>query len=133
MRAQQRSPRPRSAALADPRYDSVVCAAVNAFDRGTEEVILALEQVAAEGVKPLIGVFLDFHPPLGSDRRARLAWIFAEVRRLSGCHSGARISDGICASGALKTPVPSRCWRWTRRRHDGWSIGSSPSSRMVAS
>ena len=55
------------AALADPRYDSVVCAAVNAFDRGTEEVILALEQVAAEGVKPLIGVFLDFHPPLGSD------------------------------------------------------------------
>jgi acyl-CoA synthetase (NDP forming)/RimJ/RimL family protein N-acetyltransferase len=55
------------AALADPRYDSVVCAAVNAFDRGTEEVILALEQVAAEGVKPLIGVFLDFHPPLGSN------------------------------------------------------------------
>jgi acyl-CoA synthetase (NDP forming)/RimJ/RimL family protein N-acetyltransferase len=55
------------AALADPRYDSVVSAAVNAFDRGTEEVILALEQVAAEGVKPLIGVFLDFHPPLGSD------------------------------------------------------------------
>ena len=30
------------AALADPRYDSVVCAAVNAFGRGTEEVILAL-------------------------------------------------------------------------------------------
>ncbi len=56
-----------SAALGDPRYDSVVCAAVNAFDRGTEEVILALERVAAEGVKPLVGVFLDFHPPLGSN------------------------------------------------------------------
>jgi acyl-CoA synthetase (NDP forming)/RimJ/RimL family protein N-acetyltransferase len=55
------------AALADSRYDSVVCAAVNAFDRGTEEVILALEQVAVEGVKPLVGVFLDFHPPLGSN------------------------------------------------------------------
>ena len=54
------------AALEDPRYDSVVCAAVNAFDRGTEEVMLALEQVAAEGVKPLVGVFLDFHPPLES-------------------------------------------------------------------
>jgi len=53
-------------ALADHRYDSVVCAAVNAFDDGTEEVILALEQVAAEAAKPLVGVFLDFHPPLGS-------------------------------------------------------------------
>jgi acyl-CoA synthetase (NDP forming) len=50
--------------LADQRYDSVVCAAVNAFDQGTEEIILALENVAAEATKPLIGVFLDFHPPL---------------------------------------------------------------------
>ena len=54
------------AALADQRYDSVVCAAVNAFDEGTEEIILALENVAAEASKPLIGVFLDFHPPLMS-------------------------------------------------------------------
>ena len=54
------------AALADQRYDSVVCAAVNAFDEGTEEIILALEDVAAEASKPLIGVFLDFHPPLMS-------------------------------------------------------------------
>ena len=53
-------------ALADQRYDSVVCAAVNAFDEGTEEIILALENVAAEATKPLIGVFLDFHPPLMS-------------------------------------------------------------------
>ena len=51
-------------ALADQRYDSVVCAAVNVFDQGTGEIILALESVAAESMKPLIGVFLDFHPPL---------------------------------------------------------------------
>ena len=29
-------------ALADPRYDSVVCASVNAFDKGTKDVILAI-------------------------------------------------------------------------------------------
>jgi acyl-CoA synthetase (NDP forming)/RimJ/RimL family protein N-acetyltransferase len=51
-------------ALADHRYDSVVCAAVNAFDQGTEDIILALENAAAHATKPLIGVFLDFHPPL---------------------------------------------------------------------
>jgi acyl-CoA synthetase (NDP forming)/RimJ/RimL family protein N-acetyltransferase len=51
-------------ALADQRYDSVVCAAVNAFDEGTAEIILALENVAAEASKPLMGVFLDFHSPL---------------------------------------------------------------------
>jgi acyl-CoA synthetase (NDP forming) len=55
-------------ALADRRYDSVVCAAVNAFEQGTEEIILALEDVAAEAAKPLIGVFLDFHPPLLNSR-----------------------------------------------------------------
>jgi acyl-CoA synthetase (NDP forming) len=53
-------------ALADRRYDSVVCAAVNAFEPGTEDVILALEHVAAEATKPLVGAFLDFHPPLMS-------------------------------------------------------------------
>jgi acyl-CoA synthetase (NDP forming)/RimJ/RimL family protein N-acetyltransferase len=53
-------------ALADQRYDSVVCAAVNVFDQGTGDIILALESVAAESMKPLIGVFLDFHPPLMS-------------------------------------------------------------------
>jgi acyl-CoA synthetase (NDP forming)/RimJ/RimL family protein N-acetyltransferase len=57
-------------ALADGRYDSVVCAAVNVFDRGTEDVILALEQVATEATKPLVGVFLDFHPPVQSSREA---------------------------------------------------------------
>jgi acyl-CoA synthetase (NDP forming) len=51
-------------AQADQRYDSVVCGAVNAFDQGTEEIILALQNVAVEATKPLIGVFLDFHPPL---------------------------------------------------------------------
>jgi acyl-CoA synthetase (NDP forming)/RimJ/RimL family protein N-acetyltransferase len=55
------------AALADQRYDSVVCAAVNAFDQGTEDIILALENAAAEATKPLVGVFLDFHPPLLSN------------------------------------------------------------------
>lgn len=54
------------AALADPRYDSVVCAAVNAFGQGTEDVILGLEQVAADASKPLLGAFLDFHPPVTS-------------------------------------------------------------------
>ena len=53
-------------ALTDRRYDSVVCAAVNAFGQGTEKIILALENVASEATKPLIGVFLDFHPPLMS-------------------------------------------------------------------
>ncbi|HEV2927165.1 MAG TPA: acetate--CoA ligase family protein, partial [Propionibacteriaceae bacterium] len=54
-------------ALADPAYNSVVCAAVNVFDQGTEDVIEALEDVAAEAGKPLVGVFMDFHPPLTSD------------------------------------------------------------------
>jgi acyl-CoA synthetase (NDP forming)/RimJ/RimL family protein N-acetyltransferase len=53
-------------ALSDQRYDSVVCAAANAFDQGTDEIILALEELASEATKPLIGVFLDFHPPLMS-------------------------------------------------------------------
>jgi acyl-CoA synthetase (NDP forming)/RimJ/RimL family protein N-acetyltransferase len=53
-------------ALVDQRYDSVVCAAANAFDQGTDEIILALENLASEATKPLIGVFLDFHPPLMS-------------------------------------------------------------------
>jgi len=53
-------------ALADSRYDSVVCAAVNAFSEGTEDVLLALEDVAGRATKPLVGVFLDFHSPLGS-------------------------------------------------------------------
>jgi acyl-CoA synthetase (NDP forming) len=57
-------------ALADQRYDSVVCAAVNAFGQGTEDTILTLENAAAEATKPLVGVFLDFHPPLPSSGEA---------------------------------------------------------------
>jgi acyl-CoA synthetase (NDP forming)/RimJ/RimL family protein N-acetyltransferase len=53
-------------ALADQRYDSVVCAAVNAFNQGTDNIIVTLEDVAAEATKPLIGVFLDFQPSLQS-------------------------------------------------------------------
>jgi acyl-CoA synthetase (NDP forming)/GNAT superfamily N-acetyltransferase len=49
--------------LADGHYDSVLCAAVNVYDKGTEEVIRALEAVATDTAKPLVGVFLDFHPP----------------------------------------------------------------------
>ena len=51
------------------------CAAVNVFDAGTEDVILALEEVAAGAAKPLVGVFLDFHPPLmsGGDQTTRAA------------------------------------------------------------
>ncbi|SDS40818.1 Acyl-CoA synthetase (NDP forming) [Friedmanniella luteola] len=52
------------AALADPRTNSVVCAAVNVYEEGTEDVITALDQIAGEGDKPLVGVFLDFHPPM---------------------------------------------------------------------
>ena len=48
-------------ALADPGCDSVVCAAVNVFSEGTEDVIEALEDVSATATKPLAGVFLDFH------------------------------------------------------------------------
>ncbi len=50
-------------ALADPTCDSVVCAAVNVYEEGTECVIDALEHVAATSTKPLVGVFLDFHDP----------------------------------------------------------------------
>ncbi|HET9871401.1 MAG TPA: GNAT family N-acetyltransferase [Propionibacteriaceae bacterium] len=47
-------------ALADGRTDSVVCAAVAVFDKGTEEVRDALEDLAARAAKPVVGVFLDF-------------------------------------------------------------------------
>nr|WP_294696012.1 GNAT family N-acetyltransferase [uncultured Friedmanniella sp.] len=52
------------AALADPGCDSVVCAAVNVYEEGTEDVITALDEIAGNGDKPLVGVFLDFHPPM---------------------------------------------------------------------
>ena len=57
-------------ALADPACDSVVCAAVNVYDQGTEDVIMALDEVAVGATKPLIGVFLDFHAPLMSNGSA---------------------------------------------------------------
>lgn len=55
------------AALADPGCDSVVCAAVNVYEGGTEDVIVALDGIAGEADKPLVGVFLDFHPPMRRD------------------------------------------------------------------
>ncbi len=51
-------------ALGDPGCDSVVCAAVNVYEEGTEDVIAALDAIAGQTAKPLVGVFLDFHPPL---------------------------------------------------------------------
>ncbi len=42
-------------------FDSVVCAAVRAFDGGPGPVRDALEEVAADTTKPLIGVILGFH------------------------------------------------------------------------
>ena len=51
------------AALADPGCDSVVCAAVNVYDQGNQDVIAALSEVASGAPKPLLGVFLDFHQP----------------------------------------------------------------------
>ncbi|HYP46195.1 MAG TPA: GNAT family N-acetyltransferase [Propionibacteriaceae bacterium] len=55
-------------ALADPRSDSVVCAVVGVFDSGTEEAHAALEQVAADATKPVVGVFLDFQRTDDEDR-----------------------------------------------------------------
>jgi len=52
------------AALAEPSCDSVVCAAVNVYEEGTGDVIEALDTIAGEATKPLVGVFLDFHPPM---------------------------------------------------------------------
>jgi acyl-CoA synthetase (NDP forming) len=59
-------------ALADPSCDSVVCAAVNVYEEGTEEVIAGLDAIAGKADKPLIGVFLDFHPPLRRESEADL-------------------------------------------------------------
>ncbi len=56
-------------ALADPKVNSVVCAAVNVFDQGTEEVMDGLELVSASATKPLLGVFLDFLPPVSREDR----------------------------------------------------------------
>jgi acyl-CoA synthetase (NDP forming) len=48
-------------ALADANVDSVVCAVVGVFETGTEEAHAALEKVAGDATKPVVGVFLDFH------------------------------------------------------------------------
>jgi acyl-CoA synthetase (NDP forming) len=50
-----------SSALAEEQVDSVVCAVVGVFESGTEAAHEALEKVAADSTKPVIGVFLDFH------------------------------------------------------------------------
>ena len=53
-------------AIADGGCDSVLCAAVNVYSDGVDHVIAALEGVARQARKPLVGVFLDFHDPLSS-------------------------------------------------------------------
>lgn len=57
------------AALADDSCDAIVCAAVAIFDHGTDDIQVALEDLAAEATKPLIGVLLDFdeQPELSSE------------------------------------------------------------------
>ena len=107
-------------ALADPDCDSVVCAAVNVYDQGTEDVIMALEEVAAEATKPLVGVFLDFHPPLMSDGS------HDEVGRLPRFDAAADAIHALSAlsprtrTGGTATPARCRCWRSTRPRPGGW-------------
>ena len=90
----RRSSAAARAALADPGCDSVVCAAVNVFDQGTEDVIMALEEVAVEAAKPLVGVFLDFHPPLmsGGVGRRRRATCPASTLRPTPIHALSALS-----------------------------------------
>ncbi len=47
-------------ALADDGCDAIVCAAVAIFDRGTDAIHAALEDLAREAKKPLVGVLIDF-------------------------------------------------------------------------
>lgn len=54
--------------LADPSCDSVICAVVGVFESSTEEAQGALEPVAAEATKPLVGAFLDFRGVDDEDR-----------------------------------------------------------------
>ncbi len=54
-------------ALAVHDCDAVVAAALDVHPEGVDQVIEALEGVAAAATKPLVGVFLDFHPPLDAD------------------------------------------------------------------
>lgn len=61
--------------LTDDDCDSVVCAVVNVYAEGADPIVLALEEVATDAPKPLVGVFLDFHDPLvtaGPDGPGRL-------------------------------------------------------------
>ena len=46
--------------LAEAAVDSVVCAAVSAFDGGAHRIREALEKLAQTAAKPLVGVLLDF-------------------------------------------------------------------------
>ncbi len=48
------------AALADDGCDAIVCASVAIFDTGTDALHAALEDLAREAKKPLIGVLIDF-------------------------------------------------------------------------
>ena len=107
------------AALADPHYDSVLCAAVNVFDLGTEDVIVALDAVAANTTKPLVGVFLDFHAPRMSG---------GEPDGPAGCPASTRppMRSMPCRpcrrtrTGGTGIPERCRCSRSTRPRPAGW-------------
>ena len=58
-------------ALADPDCDSVVAAVVNPFGAITEHVHDALERLAQDATKPMLGVFIEFAGPAGRDGRTR--------------------------------------------------------------
>ena len=108
------------AALADPAYDSVVCAAVNVFDQGTEDVILALEDVAAEAGQAA-GRGVPGLPPAADERRdaptsrAGCPASTPPPTRSTPCRRCRRTRTGGTATRAR-----CRCWRSTRSPPVGW-------------
>ena len=100
----------------------MVCGAVNVFDRGTSEVIVALDAVATEATKPLVGVFLDFHAPVTSGRHSRPSRRPAPVRR-------ARRRDPGLVGAVRVRPLArprSRCRAAARRRRADRQAGGEP-------
>ena len=92
---------------------------MNAFDQGTEDIILALENVAAEATKPLVGVFLDFHPPLMSSGEADTPGM---LPRFDGSVDAIQALSALTnyACGATGTSAQCRWWKWTPKRPSCW-------------
>ena len=118
-------------ALADPDCDSVLCAAVNVYSEGVDDVISALDGVAPHTTKPLIGVFLDFHDPLtamGPDVSGSLPRFDSGPTR-----SGRWPPSPRTPAGGPATPAPCRCWSWTETGPAASSTRCCATSRRVAS